>query len=100
MAEPFARRVGERLVPVLKDAQLVTLAGIRVTDPWGTIVASTGDDVGKTITEGDEIALALTGTPGSRLRLSERQTDGHAARFDQSGQRSASVRVCPHRAAG
>lgn len=76
MAEPFARRVGERLVPVLKDAQLVTLAGIRVTDPWGTIVASTGDDVGKTIAEGDEIALALTGTPGSRLRYrSDKPTD-------------------------
>ncbi|MCB1686210.1 MAG: HAMP domain-containing protein, partial [Pseudomonadales bacterium] len=67
-ADPFAASVGERLVPVLKDAQLVTLAGIRVVDPCGTIVASTGDDVGLSILAGEEVQLALAGTPSSRLR--------------------------------
>ncbi len=67
-AEPFARGVGARLEPVLKDAQLTTLAGIRVVDPWGVIVASTGDDIGYSIAHGEEIALALTGQPARRIR--------------------------------
>lgn len=72
MANPVALAVGARLMPVLKDAQLVTLASIRVVDPWGVIVASTGDDVGLSIDHGEEIRLALTGRATSRLR---RKTD-------------------------
>ena len=66
--DSLARRVGERLMPVLKDAQLVTLAGIRVVDPFGVIVASTGDDVGDSIAAGEEVRLALQGQSASRLR--------------------------------
>ncbi len=59
-------------MPVLKDAQ-PCLAGIRVTDPWGIIIASTGDDVGRSIVDGEEIAEALR-TPGSRLRYRSDQS--------------------------
>lgn len=68
LADPVALRVGERLIPVLKDAQLVTLAGIRVVDPQGVIVASTGEDVGQSIAVGEEVASALQGVSTSRLR--------------------------------
>jgi len=67
-ADAFAQEVGNRLMPVLKDAQLVTLAGIRIVDPWGVIVASTGNDVGQSIAHSEEIASALKGIPTSRLR--------------------------------
>ncbi len=67
-AQAFAAGVGARLAPVLADAQLVTLAGIRVVDSAGTIVASTGDDVGLSIAHGVEIERALTGESVSSLR--------------------------------
>ena len=70
-ADSFAQEVGNRLLPVLKDAQLVTLAGIRIVDPWGVIVASTGNDVGESIAHSEEIASALQGIPTSRLRHKE-----------------------------
>jgi signal transduction histidine kinase len=73
--DPFARDLGERLDPVLRDAQLVTLAGIRVVDPWGTIIASTGNDVGMNIAAGEEIELALTGEAASRLRRKSEVTE-------------------------
>ncbi|MCZ6619762.1 MAG: HAMP domain-containing sensor histidine kinase [Gammaproteobacteria bacterium] len=89
-ARAFAQQVGERLMPVLKDAQLVTLAGIRVVDPWGTIIASTGDDVGLNIAEGDEIAAALLGEPSSRLRRKSEVVEVTAL---NSISRSGGVRV-------
>ena len=68
-ADPLARTVGEKLAPVLTDAQLTTLAGIRVTDPAGVIVASTGEDLDQTISAGEEVRLALRGEFASRLRF-------------------------------
>ncbi len=67
-AHPYAVRLGTRLNPVLKDAQLTTLAGIRVVDPWGVVVASTGEDLGLSIAAGEEVASALRGEPASRIR--------------------------------
>ncbi|MEM6709060.1 MAG: histidine kinase dimerization/phospho-acceptor domain-containing protein, partial [Pseudomonadota bacterium] len=67
-AETLAVTVGERLVPMLNDAQAVTLAGIRVTDPWGVIVASTGRDLGLQINRSEEVRQALNGIHASTLR--------------------------------
>jgi signal transduction histidine kinase len=67
-AESYADVVGQRLISVLKDAQLVTLAGIRVVDRKGIIVASTGDDVGLSIASGREIQSALAGIATSNIR--------------------------------
>jgi signal transduction histidine kinase len=66
--QSFARLAGERMMPMLKDAQLTTLAGIRVVDPWGTIIASTGEDVGLSIGHAPEIRQALEGNPASSIR--------------------------------
>ncbi len=90
LPDPFAGRVGERLMPVLKDAQLVTLAGIRVVDPWGTIIASTGDDVGLSIAHGEEIEQALTGEPISMLRS---KSDAVEVTAINSISRAGNVRV-------
>ena len=65
---PLIKQIGQRMLPVLKDAQLVTLAGIRVVDPWGTIIASTGRDVGTNIVQTEEVSGALQGRAISRLR--------------------------------
>lgn len=88
-ADPLARRVGEKLVPVLADAQLTTLAGIRVTDPAGVIVASTGKDLGTSIDAGEEVRLALSGEFASRLRLRQNVAQTPL----QSISRSSGVRV-------
>ncbi|MEM7079292.1 MAG: ATP-binding protein [Pseudomonadota bacterium] len=91
-AEPndYAARAGARLQPVLKDAQLTTLAGIRVTDPWGSIIASTGDDVGLSIAHGPEVALALNGESASRIR---QKVDGSEPTTIDSLSRNSNVRV-------
>ena len=90
LAEPVARRVGRRLRPMLKDAQLVTLAGIRVTDPWGVIIASTGYDVGLSIADGEELAVALAGGSASRLRKKTERVEDTAL---NSVSRAGGVRV-------
>lgn len=89
-AEAFARDAGVRLIPVLKDAQLVTLAGIRVVDPWGVIIASTGEDVGLAIGHSEEVKEALAGRPASRLR---NKTDVARVSTLDSISRTSSVRV-------
>lgn len=73
--DPLAQGIGNRLIPMLKDAQAVTLAGIRVTDPWGVIVASTGDDSGLSIATAAEVQQALGGQYASSLRRREDRTD-------------------------
>ncbi|NKB99241.1 MAG: HAMP domain-containing protein [Pseudomonadales bacterium] len=60
--------VTDRLNPTLKDAQLTTLAGIRVVDITGTIIASTGTDLGESIANSAEISGALEGRSVSMLR--------------------------------
>ncbi len=90
LAEAYAARAGARMEPVLKDAQLVTLAGIRVVDPWGVIIASTGEDVGLSIGHSEEIQAALQGRAASRLR---RRGDAVEISALDSISRASSVRV-------
>ena len=87
---PLARRVGERLQPVLADAQLTTLAGIRVVDPWGVIVASTGNDVGQSVPTNTELDQALRGEFASVLRI--REDSGDPTALD-SISRTSDIRV-------
>lgn len=70
-ADRFALSVGRELTPVLREAQQTTLAGMRVVDFRGLIVASTGDggdDTGLSLREQDEIRRALTGEAVSAMR--------------------------------
>jgi signal transduction histidine kinase len=65
---PAALAAGRELAPVLRETQQVTLAGLRVTDPAGTIVATTGEELGLSVMHHDEVARALTGEFVSVMR--------------------------------
>ena len=82
--------VADKLNPTLKDAQLTTLAGIRVVDTDGVIVASTGTDLGQSIAHGPEIAAALNGKSTSRLRTKSDVVDSEVT---TSLSRTSGVRV-------
>jgi len=58
---------------VMHDAQLVTLAAIRVVDARGTVVATTGEELGASLADREEISRALGGESVSLLR--ERVSD-------------------------
>lgn len=66
--DPLALAVGRELTPLLRDAQVVTLAGIRVVDYRGLIVASTGETAGMSMLNSEEVIRALNGEPVSLLR--------------------------------
>ena len=62
-ADPEVSRVAQALTPVLRDAQAVTLASLRITDKTGVIVASTGSDDGRSLAGWTEVAEVLAGAP-------------------------------------
>jgi len=68
-ADPLAHAIGRELEPVLRGAQVYTLAGIRVVDWRGDVVASTFQgELGKSMLGFEEIVRALRGEPLSLLR--------------------------------
>ncbi|UCF67877.1 MAG: histidine kinase [Acidobacteriota bacterium] len=66
--DPVARAAGLLFTPVLQQAGRVTLAGIRVTDRHGIVVASTRGELGLSLAHREEAARALSGEYASRLR--------------------------------
>lgn len=64
----YAATVGAELEPILRDAQVNTLAGIRVVDIQGVIVATTGNDRGKSMSALEEVQRALQGEYVSLMR--------------------------------
>lgn len=66
--DPYARVVGQELQALLHDAQVITLAGIAVTDARGTVVATTGPSLDRSLAAFEEVRRALTGEPVSLLR--------------------------------
>jgi signal transduction histidine kinase len=67
-ADPAARKAGETLDAMLRDAQRTTLAANRVLDRDGIVVASTGEGLGQSLAGQEEVARALHGEPVSALR--------------------------------
>jgi signal transduction histidine kinase len=67
-ADPAALKAGEGLTPILAEAQRMTLAGIRIMDRHGVVVASTGEAVGTLLTGQEEVRRALAGEPVSVIR--------------------------------
>jgi signal transduction histidine kinase len=69
-ADPLAVEIGRELNPILRDAQVYTLAGIRVIDYNGVVVASTGegDELGRSLLNREEVVRVLRGEPVSLLR--------------------------------
>jgi signal transduction histidine kinase len=59
---------GDIIMPVMRDAQVVTLAGIRVVDTQGIVVATTGSELGQSILHRQEVSRALKGEHVSLLR--------------------------------
>lgn len=65
---PIPTVAGDRLSTILHEAQRITFAGIRVVDADGTIVASTGGQIGWSVSQHEEVRRALTGEFVSLLR--------------------------------
>jgi two-component system, OmpR family, sensor histidine kinase CreC len=63
--------IGRRLQPVLANAQKVTLAGFRLLDPHGVVIAG-GNEIGLSLADVEEVAQALDGHYRSVLRLRRR----------------------------
>ncbi len=67
-ADPRALVAGATLLPVLAAAQRITLAGMRVTDAAGIVVASSGGEMGLSLAGRAEVSAALAGRPAAVLR--------------------------------
>lgn len=68
-ADTTARRVAPSLAPVVNEVQRMTLAGIRILDARGVVVVATfGEDLGRSLAAQEEVAEALRGAPKAVLR--------------------------------
>jgi signal transduction histidine kinase len=66
-ADPIARQVGAKLIPILLEAQRTNLAGVRILDAQG-IVTGGREDVGKSLAHLSEVQSALQGNYASAIR--------------------------------
>lgn len=74
-ADPVAAAAAARLSGLLQEAEVVGLAGVRLLDSQGVVVASTGEEMGLSLAEREEVQNALAGRPSSVLReRGERET--------------------------
>ena len=72
--DPVAADAARSLRPVVQEARRMTLAGMRILDAGGVVVAATSDeDLGRSLAAQDEVAHALRGAPKAALR--ERDVD-------------------------
>ncbi|TRC73679.1 HAMP domain-containing protein [Mesorhizobium sp. WSM4307] len=67
-ADPAFAAIGARLSGILDATQKTTLAGFRLLDPRGVVIAGRGE-VGQSLGEVDEVRTALGGHYASTLRL-------------------------------
>ncbi len=67
-ADPAFVAIGARLMPIIRDTQKVTLAGFRVLDPQGVVIAGR-DEMGKSLAHIEEVAAALNGKYSAALRI-------------------------------
>lgn len=89
-ADRYAQSIGREIMVLMREAQLVTLAAIRVVDPFGTVVASTGEELGLSLAEREEVKRALVGEHTSLLRA--RISDDPLTK-DETAPRTTGVRV-------
>ncbi|TPI29420.1 HAMP domain-containing histidine kinase [Mesorhizobium sp. B3-1-6] len=66
--DPAFAAIGARLDGILDETQKTTLAGFRLLDPRGVVIAG-GDEVGQSLGEIEEVRAALSGAYASELRL-------------------------------
>lgn len=67
-ADPAFAAIGARLDGILDETQKTTLAGFRLLDPQGVVIAG-GGEVGQSLGAVEEVQRALTGAYASELRL-------------------------------
>ncbi|WP_425373517.1 HAMP domain-containing sensor histidine kinase [Mesorhizobium hawassense] len=67
-ADPTFAAIGARLDGILDETQKTTLAGFRLLDPRGVVIAG-GDEVGQSLGAIEEVRTALSGAYASELRL-------------------------------
>lgn len=66
-ADPAFVPIGQGLAGVIEDTRTVTLAGFRLLDPKGVVIAG-GGDVGRSFAHVEEVDKALAGSYASVLR--------------------------------
>ena len=67
-ASPAYVEIGARLMPIILETQKVTLAGFRILDPRGVVIAGR-DEVGQSLAHIEEVATALRGQYRAVLRI-------------------------------
>ncbi|MBR0795886.1 HAMP domain-containing protein [Bradyrhizobium jicamae] len=67
-ADPGYIAIGERLTPIIRETQKVTLAGFRILDPQGVVIAGR-QEVGQSLAHIEEVATALRGQYSAALRI-------------------------------
>jgi two-component system sensor histidine kinase CreC len=65
--DPAYIDIGARLLPIIEETQRVTLAGFRILDPHGTVVAGQ-EELGLSLAHIEEVAAALQGQYRGALR--------------------------------
>ncbi|MGJ0510185.1 MAG: ATP-binding protein, partial [Methylocystis sp.] len=88
-ADPAFLALGERLAPDLIETQKTTLAGFRLLDPRGVVIAGR-EEVGLSLAHVEEVAAALRGGFRSVMRL---RMSKHAPPPLYSWSRGTAVRV-------
>ncbi|MGB1275044.1 MAG: histidine kinase dimerization/phospho-acceptor domain-containing protein, partial [Nannocystaceae bacterium] len=68
VAQGYLSKSGDELSELLANAKEKTLAGIRVVDHTGVVVASSGSGLGESLADQLEIQEALAGNTGSQVR--------------------------------
>ena len=66
--DPIYQDIGSQLQPLLRSTQRITLAGLRVLDFNGTVIAGR-DEIGLSLAHLPEVATALRGRYGGALRI-------------------------------
>ena len=66
-ADPAYVAIGAQLMPIILETQKVTLAGFRVLDPHGVVIAGR-QEVGQSLAHIEEVAAALQGQYSAALR--------------------------------
>ena len=66
-ADPAYIEIGERLTPIIRETQKVTLAGYRVLDPFGVVIAGRSE-IGSSLAHLAEVKDALHGQYRATLR--------------------------------
>ncbi|MBI5264743.1 MAG: HAMP domain-containing protein [Bradyrhizobium sp.] len=67
-AERAYIEIGAHLTPIIRETQKVTLAGFRILDPHGVVIAGR-QEVGQSLAHIEEVATALHGQYGAALRI-------------------------------